>query len=313
VRRAIAGIGRGLVTLGLLILLFVAYQLWGTGYFTAQAQNRLDKNFKRQEQQYENDTVATTPVTGRHTSSTTVNPAKLTRAAPPIPAEGQEEGRIEIPKIGLSMLFVEGTDVPDLQKGPGHYPDTPMPGTIGNAAIAGHRTTYLHPFYRINELNPGDKIIITYPDHSKFTYEMYQQLIVKPTEVSVVDNTPDPQLTLTSCNPRYSAAQRIVIKAKLVPNESAKPTKPRPPTRATASGQGRGTLMGEGLSTEGKSHGPAVGWGIIAAVVGLAWWWAFRRWRHPGTWLVGLIPFLIVLFPFYVYLERALPQGIYSG
>ena len=153
-------------------------------------------------------------------------------AAPPTPAEGDVEGIIKIPRIGIDMAFVEGTNRDDLKKGPGHYPDTPPPGTLGNAAIAGHRTTYLHPFYDVDKLVPGDKIIIETLDHKTFTYAMYQQLIVKPTDVYVVDNTADAELTLTSCNPKYSAAQRIVIKARLVANQSAKPTKaPPPPAR----------------------------------------------------------------------------------
>ncbi len=298
------------MTLGLLILLFVAYQLWGTGIFTAQAQSRLDKDFRKAQQQYaaENDTVGTTPATGRATSSTTVDPAKLTKPAPPIPAEGEVEGQIEIPKIHLNWKFVEGTNVPDLQKGPGHYPDTPMPGTIGNAAIAGHRTTYGHPFYDISDLKAGDKIIIT-TLAGKFTYEMYAQLIVKPTDVQVVDNTPDPQLTLTSCNPRYSAAQRIVIKAKLVPNESAKPAKPRPPVVKSHKPDAHEASLAQGLSGQEKSIMPTIWWGITTLIIGLAWWWSFRRWRHPATLVLGVVPFLLVLFPFYVYLERALPAG----
>ena len=308
-RRAIAGIGRALVTIGLLILLFVVYQLWGTGIFTARAQERLKKDFAKAQQAYnqENPVVSTTtpdPSDTVGSSTTTTIAGPLTKPAPPTPPEGQVEGTIDIPKIGLNMQFVEGTSREDLQKGPGHYPDTPLPGTIGNAAIAGHRTTYLHPFYDVDKLVPGDKIVIT-TLAGKFTYEMTQQLIVKPTDIQVVANTPDPQITLTSCNPKYSAAQRIVIKGKLVPNESARPAKPRPiqPVNNTSSS------LAEGLSGEAVSTGSAIFWGIVAAFVGGLWWWAFRRWRHPLTWILGVIPFLVVLFPFYVYLERALPAG----
>ena len=227
--------GRTLVTLGLLILLFVAYQLWGTGIWTARAQSDLEREFAHAQQQYENDIVASpitrprNPFTGHATTG-----AALVKPAPPIPNEGDAGGFITIPKINLKMVFVEGVSRDDLKKGPGHYPDTPFPGTLGNAAIAGHRTTYAHPFYDINELKPGDPIIIE-TAAGKFTYKMTKQMIVKPTEVSVVDNTPDAQLTLTSCNPRYSAAERIVIKAKLAPNVSPPPAKPRP-----VQGQGAG-------------------------------------------------------------------------
>ena len=212
------------------------------------------------------------------------------------------------------MAFVEGTSRDDLKKGPGHYPETPFPGTIGNAAIAGHRTTYLHPFWAIDNLVPGDDIIIE-TLAGTFDYRMSEpHLIVKPTDVWVVNNTPDAELTLTACNPKGSAAQRIVIKAKLVPAKSSKPALPRPRPVASGSGSGKGRTgqqadLAQGLSGQTRSLLPSVLWGIIAALVGAAWWWSFRRWRHPLTWIVGVMPFLVALFPFYVYLERALPAG----
>jgi sortase A len=314
-------VGRALVTLGLLIFLFVGYQLWGTGIWTARAQTNLKHDFAKAQRAYEDPTIAkpttTTAVpfggTTVPTLGTTSTTQVLTKPGPPIPAEGEVEGIIHIPKIGLNMAFVEGTSRDDLKKGPGHYPDTPMPGTIGNAAIAGHRTTYLHPFYDVDHLHAGDDIIID-TVAGTFTYEMMtpDPLIVHPSDVSVVANTPDAELTLTSCNPKFSASQRIVIKAKLVPNKSAVPTKPRPPKKVTTgSGKARSeqAALEDGLVGQQRSLSPTVLWGIIAALVGGMWWWFFRRWRHPSVWLLGLIPFLIALFPFYVYLERALPAG----
>lgn len=304
------------MTLGLLILLFVAYQLWGTGIFTARAQSDLKHQFAQAQQQYEQDTVRTTPpvsdptptTNGTATTTTTAPQRALTKPPPPIPKNGDPGGIIEIPRIHLKMAFVEGDDRDALKKGPGHYPDTPFPGTIGNAAIAGHRTTYLHPFYDIDKLRPGDKIIIT-TLAGKFTYKYKWQAIVKPTEVSVVDNTPDAELTLTSCNPKYSAAQRIVTRAVLVPNESAKPVKAQPPASSNGKSRSHTAELEEGLSGQKRSQAPTVLFGFIAALVGIAWWWAFRRWRHPLTWVIGVVPFLVALFPFYVYLERALPAG----
>ncbi len=305
------------MTLGLLILLFVVYQLWGTGIFTARAQENLKSQFNRQvAQSEENDTVAPVPTTVAKpvvpaSSTTTTVHYDNVRPAPPTPADGQVEGIISIPKIGADFAYVEGTSRDDLKKGPGHYPGTPLPGTIGNAAIAGHRTTYLHPFYDVDKLKPGDDIIIHDAVGGVFDYQMTQQLIVKPTDVWVVDNTPDAQLTLTACNPKGSASQRIVIKAKLVPSKSTKPTKPKP---VATVGTGKSHLteaagLAQGLSGQTRSLVPSVVWGIVAAIVGIAWWWGFRRWRHPATWLIGALPFLIALFPFYVFLERALPAG----
>jgi sortase A len=311
------------VTLGLLILLFVVYQLWGTGIFTARAQNDLKDKFRQELKQNtgENDVVGPVPTTVKSPASTT--PSKPTptttvhydnaRPAPPTPPEGEVEGIIQIPRINANFAYVEGTSRDDLKKGPGHYPGTPLPGTIGNAAIAGHRTTYLHPFFDIDKLKPGDDIIIHDAHGGVFDYQMTKQLTVLPTEVWVVANTPEPQLTLTACTPKGSASHRIVIKAKLVASKSSPPTKPNPKSAATV-GTGKGRVseaagLAQGLSGQARSLTPSVVWGIIAAIVGLGWWWGFRRWRHPLTWVVGVLPFLVALFPFYVFLERALPAG----
>ena len=310
-RRTIAAIGRALVTIGLLILVFVAYELWGTGIFTARAQSRLKHQFEDKLQQLEADNpVVTTPTTkprpGKHhpTTTTTIDPRLLVASA-----EGKAEGIIAIPKIGVQKVFVEGVQLSDLAEGPGHYPGTPLPGQIGNAAIAGHRTTHGAPFYNVDQLAVGDQIFIqTFA--GKYTYRVYRQpFAVKPTAYYVVDNTPDAELTLTSCNPRYSAAQRIVIKAKLVRQRSDKPHKP--PTRINGHRikPPKPAQLSTALKGQANSVKPSVAFGIIVAIVGLLWWWAFRRWRHPLTWLAGVVPFLIVLFPFYVYLERALPNG----
>jgi sortase A len=309
------------VTLGLLILLFVAYQLWGTGILTARAQHGLKQDFAKAQQAYAAE--STTSTTVRDRPPTTVGPTTSTtqpvRPAPPVPPQGEVEGVIKIPRISLNIAFVEGVSRDDLKKGPGHYPDTPLPGTLGNAAIAGHRTTFLHPFYDVDKLKPNDDIIVE-TVAGTFTYKVYApdpahadvgHLIVKPTDVQVVDNTPNAQLTLTSCNPKFSAEQRIVIKARLAPNESAKPARPQARRGTNSGGKVRPhqALMEEGLSGQERSLTSAVRWGLGALVVGLAWWWAFRRWRHPITWIVGVVPFLAVLFAFYVYFEQALPAG----
>ena len=308
------------MTLGLLILLFVVYQLWGTGIFTARAQENLKKSFQQQLKHYEveNDTVGPVPTTTPKptTKPTAATSSTVRYANVPLPLatppDGSVEGVIKIPRIGITFYYVEGTTRDDLKKGPGHYPGTPLPGTIGNAAIAGHRTTYLHPFWGLDDLKVGDDIIIQTAVGTTYDYRMYKQLIVKPSEVWVVANTPDPELTLTACNPKGSAAQRIVIKAKLVVSKSAKPTRAKPAPVATGIGKGRAVQqpdLAQGLSGQTRSTLPSVLWGIVAALVGAAWWWAFRRWRHPATWVVGVLPFLVALFPFYVYLERALPAG----
>ena len=120
--------------------------------------------------------------------------------------------RIRIPDIGVDKIVVEGVQVSDLKRGPGHYPDTPLPGQPGNAAIAGHRTTYGAPFNRLDELEPGDEILVT-TAQGAFRYEVQRQLIVSPDQVEVLDDFGDDRLTLTACHPKYSARQRIVVVA----------------------------------------------------------------------------------------------------
>ncbi len=135
------------MTLGLLILLFVAYQLWGTGIFTARAQASLEDDFEAAQDAYAAvETTTTLPaddptLPGPDTTTPTTAARTFAAELPPL-VEGEQAGHILIPKIGSTRYFVEGTSRQDLKKGPGHYPGTPMPGQIGNAAIAGHRTTY---------------------------------------------------------------------------------------------------------------------------------------------------------------------------
>ncbi len=229
----VGGLGRVLIATGLLMFAFVAYQLWGTGIETARAQNSLENEF--------NDLLASTvpadpattvPVDTVATSTpvSTLAPDAPTTTAGPVPIEAQNlpafvEGdviaRLEIPSIGVDKFVVAGVDKSDLKKGPGHYPETPLPGQLGNAAIAGHRTTYGQPFYDIDGVAPGDEIIVTTPA-GRFVYLATGQQIVGPSDYQVVATT-DPTvatLTLTSCHPRYTARDRIVITSELDPTQS---------------------------------------------------------------------------------------------
>jgi sortase A len=127
---------------------------------------------------------------------------------------GDAVGRIVIPKIGASYDVVQGTDASSLEKGPGHYPSTSLPGLGQTVAIAGHRTTYLAPFRHIDELKPGDRIVLTMP-YGRFTYLVQYHRIVLPTARWVTNNVGYDRLVLSACNPLYSAAQRIIVFAKL--------------------------------------------------------------------------------------------------
>jgi sortase A len=127
---------------------------------------------------------------------------------------GDAVGKIEIPKIGASYDIVQGTDTLSLEKGPGHYPATAFPGLGRTVAVAGHRTTYLAPFRHIDALRPGDKIFVRMP-YGRFVYVVQYHRIVLPTALWVTHNVGYERLVLSACNPLYSAAQRIIVFARL--------------------------------------------------------------------------------------------------
>ena len=194
-----------------MLLLFTAYQIWGTSVQEAHAQSGL-----RSQLQQDTNTGAVRQRARRGVRSRTSCPtgppvAAPTTAAPP---KASPIGDIRIPVIGLNQVVVEGTNTPDLRKGPGHYMGTPLPGQAGNAAIAGHRTTYGHPFYNLDSVKVGDPIVLT-TLQGIFVYDATKSFVVSPSDTSVVDNVIANQLTLTTCNPRFSASTRLVVQAKL--------------------------------------------------------------------------------------------------
>ena len=127
---------------------------------------------------------------------------------------GDAIGRLQIPRLGNTYNIVEGTNTVNLEEGPGHYPSTAFPGMGQTVAIAGHRTTYLAPFRFLNELRRGDPIVVTMP-YGRFTYDVQYLRIVKPTDVAVINDVGYERLVLSACNPLYSAAQRLIVFARL--------------------------------------------------------------------------------------------------
>jgi sortase A len=140
--------------------------------------------------------------------------AFLARALRRHAREGEALGRIRIPKIGTSYVAVDGTAPADLRKGPGFYPQTPLPGLPGTVAIAGHRTTYLAPFRHIDRLGAGDDVILEMP-YARFTYSVQRRRIVAPTALWVIRRAGYDRLVLSACHPLYSASRRIVVFARL--------------------------------------------------------------------------------------------------
>jgi sortase A len=127
---------------------------------------------------------------------------------------GDPIGRIAIPKLGADFVVVQGTDTASLRKGPGHYPATTFPGLPGTVAIAGHRTTYLAPFRNVDDLKRGDTVVLTMP-YGRFTYAVQRTQIVDPSALWVTRDVGYPRLVLSACHPLYSAAQRIIVFARL--------------------------------------------------------------------------------------------------
>jgi LPXTG-site transpeptidase (sortase) family protein len=133
--------------------------------------------------------------------------------------EGDPLTRFQVPKLGVDTIVVQGTSPSALRAGAGHYPKTPLPGQKGNVGIAGHRTTYGRPFNRIDQLVVGDKIILTTPI-ARYTYEVSKPpWTTHPFDWTIVGKSKDPLLTLTTCHPKGSANERLVVRAKLVKSE----------------------------------------------------------------------------------------------
>ena len=185
ISRLIDFLGRTMIVAGLLLLSFVAYQLWGTGIVEGRSQTAIAKQFAKPQ--------------------------------PIQPQLGGLVGRITIPSIGVSKYVVAGVRLKDLERGPGLFPGSPMPGQKGNVAIAGHRTTFGAPFSRIDELRGNERITLESKDGT-FTYIVNgEPKIVLATDTAVAKTTnPDSAtVTLVSCYPKWTSTKRIVVVATL--------------------------------------------------------------------------------------------------
>jgi sortase A len=300
-RRAADLTGRILIGAGIILLLFTAYQIWGTSIQESHAQNQLRKQLTSEahhkavvhalDSASAQNTVPTgPPVTAPHTEA---------------PPEGSPVGEIRIPVIGLNQVLVEGTGTNDLRQGPGHYVNTPLPGQGGNAAIAGHRTTYGHPFYNLDGVKPGDPIVVT-TLQGVFVYDAFKQVVVSPSDTTVIDNVFANYLTLTTCNPRFSASSRLVVVAKLAHSELFKDSGLRTVTTPHHAPQAE-NLAGD----SGVSVGTAFVWGFFAVLVGglvLYLGHRFRRYRWP-VWVVGTLGVLVLLYAFFGAVSPLLPAS----
>jgi sortase A len=203
VRAGLRRLGWSMITLGFFTLYFLVYQLFGTNAVTSQAQASLQRELS--------DSFQAAP---KRPQAAAAGP--VTRAAD-LPAEtGEPFARLKIPKLEAEHVVVEGAGREELRKGPGRIASTKLPGERGTFAIAGHRTTYGGPFYHLDRLTKGDELIVE-TRYATFTYTVSRTRIVAPTEVSVLrdvagqDGKPKPQIVLSTCNPRFSAKQRLIV------------------------------------------------------------------------------------------------------
>jgi LPXTG-site transpeptidase (sortase) family protein len=200
VRRLLRGTGWTFIGMGSFVLYFLVYQLVGTNAVTSRGQTDLRNELQR-------EWTASAPAPKK-------DPRK---AVPKRVAPGKALAVMDIPRIELdNKVIVEGVSRDDLRKGPGHVPSTVLPGQPGTFGVSGHRTTYGAPFYRLNELGKGDTITVVTRE-AIYTYTITRTAIVRPTDTQVLDdvigpdNKPKATITLTTCHPRYSARQRLIV------------------------------------------------------------------------------------------------------
>jgi sortase A len=206
-------VGKFLISVGVGVLLFVAWTLWGTGLITERHQDRLAVEFEQQ------------PVLRRSAPQAPGGPPRGYRPGP-----GDAVFRLQIPAIGVDSIVVEGVEQDQLALGPGHYPSCrpgfpkPLcteggevwPGERGRVIVSGHRTTHGAPFWDLDKLRAGDRIL-TRTKWGEFTYEVFRKDIVAPNARDIANPTATDasEIVFTTCNPKFSAAQRLIVYAEM--------------------------------------------------------------------------------------------------
>jgi sortase A len=214
--------GLVLLGLGVVVLAWVGVTLrWGdplTSLYTRHEQHALARRLDKVDRQW---AAGHRPLSAADSLAQTEAAAFRSSAAEfrSTLREGEPIGRIVVPRLGLRMVVVQGTSAPDLEKGPGHYDsvsgeNTGLPGMGGVIGIAGHRTTYLHPFLHIDDLRSGDRIELQMP-YGRFLYTVYYHKVVPSTDWSILRRRPYEKLVLSACHPLRSATHRWVVFARL--------------------------------------------------------------------------------------------------
>ena len=330
-------IAKALVASGVLILGFVGYQLWGTSILHSRAQNSLTSDFSALEANIVSSTSTTTPTTSppsvpssdgtllisdisQRGSFEETTKFKLDQSVidllPKLYREkGKAIARIANREIGLNQIIVEGTEIDDLKKGPGHYATTPFPGQPGNVAIAGHRTTFGAPFAGLQKLKVGDKIFVT-TIQGESIYRVIELgedgeafKIVAPNQRSELGYQDGNHLTLTSCHPRFSADKRIIVRAEL----EGEPFFPLPRSVDTntivSSSTSPSNVVGAEIGLGGDSSAliPVLifSFVLLGLITGMIIW--SKRWKKWSVYSISAVPIIFAVFFLYFYVNRLLP------
>lgn len=331
-------IGRFMVGVGVLILLFAVYQLWGTGVVERHAQRSLEAELAATLTPMtpsENPTIVpqATSAAPLPDLSPVIEPAAGPAPIPvAVPTEGEAIARLDLPSIGVSKAIVQGVQRGTLRKAPGHYPSSALPGEGGNVAIAGHRTTHGAPFFDLDLLVPGDEITLETVDGT-FTYEVQGHdgpdgdrvghVIVDPSAVEVIGNQGDDRLTLTACHPKFSARQRIVVSALLIDGPTSEPVTtsevdgrtvisgassvPHPSAPVTSPSGTPEPLIEDSLGWQGSELDPTLLWATVCSLVAFGGWVGGRFWPRRAVYAATAPIASIPLVLFYFHLERMLP------
>ena len=277
--RILGVIGKVCIFAGLILIAFSGYQLWGTGIAERQAQNSLEKTFEAR------------------------------RAPTPqfvIPKYGEVAGKLSIESIGLSKMIVVGVDYKNLEKGPGIFPGSPLPGHPGNLAIAGHRNTFGAPFEKLNEVQEGDKIEVTTAEGT-FTYIAYGDPTIVPATAVEVATTVDPTrttLTLITCHPKWTSTNRLIVTAEIVAAV--------PPLQAAVFAIPEDIApLNQGWFHDVSTWPAIVALFIALTVIVFGTPRLVRRYHRP--WLLyplAAVVFLPTLFVFFTQITRILPSNL---
>jgi sortase A len=274
-RRVASTVGAVLMAAGLAIALFFGYAFFGSGLSEQRSQKLL---FDRFETSLTNGTM---------------NYNKL-------PAPGDPVALLKIASIGLEQVVVEGTNPSATEQGPGHFRSSPLPGQVGNAVIAGRRSTYGAPFRDIGELAVGDEIVATTAE-GVFSYDVTQIAHVHPGQQDVVAPTTDNRLTLVTSEPRFTPSGRLAVIATLQGKPVSSPAEPRP------------LAVGDdetGLRGDIGAAGPLILWLELLVLVGAGGVFLARRWSRWATYLLGAPVVLALLVLLFDSLNRLFPATL---